>query len=172
MTPQDGRAITTWPNQDEALADVASRIRRVVERIRDEQTPTVVPQLDETGDAGAAALRSTLSSALDELASKGEGHFLIAVIGRYFVQFLCQDGGVWCEAISNTYLEEGTFLDESQEATLRELGWNPPEESLTNWWWAAPAELSSDEIAALAVRTVLEAYRMDSSEAFTFEFGE
>jgi T3SS (YopN, CesT) and YbjN peptide-binding chaperone 3/TIR domain len=172
VTPQDGRAVTTWPNQDEALADVASRVKRVVERIRDEQTPTIVPRVDETEDAGAAALRAALSSALDKLVSEGQGHFLIAAIGPYFAQFLFEDRGMWCETVSNTFLDEQTLLDDSQEATLRELGWNPPDETLTNWWWAAPGELSSDEIATLVVRTLLDAYRIESTQAFAFEYGE
>jgi len=33
VTPTDGRAITTWPNRDEAFLDVAKSIRRAIEKI-------------------------------------------------------------------------------------------------------------------------------------------
>src|SRR3954454_1496267 len=39
ITPQDGRPVSAWADRDEALANVASRIRRVVERIRAELAP-------------------------------------------------------------------------------------------------------------------------------------
>ena len=33
--PTDGKAVTLWPNQDEAFADIARQIRRAVKELRD-----------------------------------------------------------------------------------------------------------------------------------------
>ncbi len=33
-TPKDGRAVTSWPNHDEAFADIATHIRRLVENLQ------------------------------------------------------------------------------------------------------------------------------------------
>jgi TIR domain-containing protein len=61
--PRDARPITTWPNVDEAFADVARGIRRVVEHLARRATASAVPK------AGAPA-RSELDA--------GEAEFLQA----------------------------------------------------------------------------------------------
>lgn len=38
--PKDGKPISTWSNEDEALLDVAKGIRRVVEDLKKKSTPT------------------------------------------------------------------------------------------------------------------------------------
>lgn len=167
VTPGDARPVSTWEDRDEALADVASRIRRVVERIRDEQTPAAAPP-PVSSDARLAALDDALTSALDQLLAAGDGQFLIAEIGPYYAQFRAEDGGLWCEVVANEFLEGPATLDDTQLAQLAELGWSEPEENLPNWWWSAPRDLASREIAAFVVRTLAEAYRVEPTGQFVF----
>jgi TIR domain len=53
VTPTDGRAITTWPNQDEAFLDVAKSIRRAIEEIGAVKEPSDVHEYIEIEEVEA-----------------------------------------------------------------------------------------------------------------------
>jgi hypothetical protein len=85
--------------------------------------------------------------------------------GSHFVQFARERAGLLAEAVSNLYLEGGRRLDPGQEATLAELGWEAPHprsKHRRNWSrrWRTPTP--DAEAAALAVRSLREAYRVAS----------
>jgi hypothetical protein len=169
VAPKDAQPVTTWQNQDEALADVAAKIRRVVERIREERAPTATPpQIDYGSHPLLAERQRQLESALDELSAAGDDAFLVADLGEYYAQFRVDDGLIWCEVVSNANLPPELALDEGQESMLSSLGWNPPEENLPNWWWPAPPGSTSKEIAAFAVQTLSDAYRLEFASPFEF----
>ena len=52
---------------------------------------------------------------------------------NYYVQFAVQDGGMYCEAVSNQYLAPEHQLDDEQTAALEALGWREGEHEGQNW---------------------------------------
>jgi hypothetical protein len=52
----------------------------------------------------------------------------------YHIQFAIQGDRLFCEAVSNQYLEPQHQLDEGQLRTLENLGWRAPEYEAQNWF--------------------------------------
>lgn len=52
---------------------------------------------------------------------------------NYYVQFAVQDGGMYCEAVSNQYLAPEHQLDAEQTIVLEGLGWHEGEYEGQNW---------------------------------------
>jgi hypothetical protein len=89
--PKDGKAITTWPNLDEAYTDVAQQIRKVVEALR-RDTPTgsmnlVASETTNTTPAGKVLPRSSNLRLRKEFTDFDKDNFLheaFEFIARFF----------------------------------------------------------------------------------------
>jgi len=99
-----------------------------------------------------------------------------------FVQFMNQGGaGVRAEAVSDFYLEDGDHLSEHDHEALLELGWGAPTnlpdefgrrpDGSPNYFLdlANPAPL--DELALLAVNTLLHVYGAEHPNALEYSTG-
>lgn len=184
VVPRDAVPVVKWPDQDEALADVAAKIRRVVERLRPGQAAssqsaggvsseksTTSHTLDSAAEPAIATRTRKIVAALEELLKHPDGAYFVLIADaerNYFTQYLVDEGAVWCEAVSNQYLDSQHELGGGQMGRLAELGWNPPDENLPNWWWAVSKETPLDEIAALTLRTLTSVYGVDPTDSFTF----
>jgi hypothetical protein len=71
--------------------------------------------------------------------------------------------------VSNQCLQPGDALGPEEMAHLAELGWNPPEENLVNWWWPATQETPTTEIAELTLRTLTSVYGVNPEETLNVE---
>jgi hypothetical protein len=65
---------------------------------------------------------------LQEITSEGgdNNHFIIHLNDDYYIQFTGQKGNpdVYCEAVSNLFLEEKVKLTEAKEQQMLDLGWS------------------------------------------------
>ena len=78
---------------------------------------------------------------------------------NYYIQFAVQDGGMYCEAVSNQYLEPEHQLDDEQTLALENLGWREGESEGQNWvrtFTPGPEALASS--VSLARRAFSEVY--------------
>lgn len=108
--PRDGKPITSWPDRDEALADVAREVAKAVEAIGACATPARVaartlPAPAQSADAGAAKPRSSNLRLKKEFTEKDRDDFL-----RSTFDFVCKffEGSV--EAIGERNSDvTGTF---------------------------------------------------------------
>ena len=78
---------------------------------------------------------------------------------NYYIQFAVQDGGMYCEAVSNQYLEPEHQLDDEQTIALEHLGWREGEYEGQNWvrtFTPGPEALASS--VSLARRAFSEVY--------------
>ena len=70
---------------------------------------------------------------LQEIMTEGgdNNYFILHLDDVYYMQFMCQKGNkdVYCEAVSNNFLEGKEQLNEAQEAQLLKLGWNANDNS-------------------------------------------
>ena len=85
--------------------------------------------------------------------------------GSHFVQFARSRGGLLAEAVSNLYLAGSRLLDAEQGAALAALGWEAPHprsRHRRNWSRRWPTPTPDAEAAAVAVRSLREAYRVAS----------
>jgi hypothetical protein len=53
---------------------------------------------------------------------------------NYYIQFALQGDRIFCEAVSNQYLEPQDQLDDTQLRSLENLGWREPEYDAQNWF--------------------------------------
>lgn len=53
---------------------------------------------------------------------------------NYYIQFAMQGERLFCEAVSNQYLEPDDHLSDAQLRTLENLGWREPETEGQNWF--------------------------------------
>ena len=78
---------------------------------------------------------------------------------NYYIQFAVQDGGMYCEAVSNQYLEPEHQLDDEQTIALEHLGWREGEHEDQNWvrtFTPGPEALANS--VSLARRAFSEVY--------------
>src|SRR3954451_11699922 len=79
---------------------------------------------------------------------------------NYYVQFALDGGRLYCEAVSNQYLEPPNELSDAQLRTLENLGWREPEHHGQNWFRTFRPTSAADyaEIVAMARRAFVEVY--------------
>src|SRR5262245_16478005 len=79
---------------------------------------------------------------------------------NYYIQFALDSDRLYCEAVSNEYLEPPYTLDDEQMGVLENLGWRPPEHEGQNWFrtFRPSSPEDYDEIVALVHRVWLEVY--------------
>jgi hypothetical protein len=129
--------------------------------------PNSVEDFTAPGD-GALAAATGDPGAGDELTWDDFEARLVASLERkslYFVQF-AQGGraGFLAEAVSNRYLTGSAQLAPDQEEAMGALGWQFPDHHATkpenfSRQWPMPAPFA--DVAALAVRTLREAYAVE-----------
>ena len=125
------------------------------------------------------AFEKALASALSVLAD--ESLVVSARMGNRFVQFhACPDEGVFCEAVSNAYLDPAERLDDGQLAALLSLGWSAPTRApdsqspasapkgSPNFFREFPTPYACSEIARFAVRTLTEVLRIPSPDGLEY----
>ena len=125
------------------------------------------------------AFEQALASALSVLAD--ESLVVSARMGNRFVQFhACPDEGVFCEAVSNAYLDPAERLDDGQLAALLSLGWSAPTRApdsqspasapkgSPNFFREFPTPYACSEIARFAVRTLTEVLRIPSPDGLEY----
>jgi hypothetical protein len=167
VVPRDALPVTRWKDQDEALVDVASKIRRAVERLGERETPLISAErsiaesrLDVSSPSVRARMREVVAG-LEDLIAQPVGEYLIISADderNYYTQYRTDEKGLWCEAVSNQWLEPEHALEPQQISRLAELGWKAPEENLPNWWWAAPEDTSLEAVATLTLETLTSVY--------------
>lgn len=126
------------------------------------------------------AFEQALSSALSVLAD--ESLVVTARVGNRFVQFhACPDEGVFCEAVSNAYLDPAEKLDDGQLAALLSLGWSAPTHApdspspasaprkSPNFFREFPTPYACSEIARFAVRTLTDVLRIPSPDDLEYK---
>jgi hypothetical protein len=185
VVPRDGRPITRWPNADEAYSDVVSRIRSVLEaRIpaKREGEPSeriqVTRSADPSTNPNTSARSREIVLALRELLRQPKESDTFVTIyeksrGHYYMQCVAEppDGGFWCEAVSNEFLDPGNELGAAQMSRLSALGWESPDapgSSSPNW---ACALDDVEEVASLMVRTLSEVYGAHLNEPLEIDKG-
>ncbi len=95
----------------------------------------------------------------------GRSNFAIIHLKEdYYMQMAAGKGDyeIYCEAVSNYYLEEKTCLNESQQKTLENLNWklngNEGNFSMT---FSVDSENARKTLAELLLRTAKEVYNID-----------
>jgi TIR domain len=177
IVPRNARPITQWASADEAYSDVAASIRSVIEqrlRGRSEEPPVLHPDLPSAAplpaDPAAPARCQQIEAALAQLLDRGHPDEFIVVVGdgeaNYYTQCFAEEGSLWCEAVANDYLDAAHALSADATARLSALGWNPPGDSVPNWWCVRPTPQS---VATLMVRTLGEAYGVRLDQPFRIE---
>ncbi len=87
-----------------------------------------------------------------------EQDIVIFTFGEFFIQFLGGKGyyDLFCEAISNNYLEEETYLNENQIKKLLELGWQEPQTPDDNFYLIHPIEYikEREKLIQLFIKTI------------------
>lgn len=176
VVPKDGRPISRWTDTELAFSDAAAKIRSAVQEhltslpgdFREQHREREQPDLDVDESLGARS--AELQAALEELRTQAEGAYLIVIdpVRGYFTQFLGDETGFWCEAVSNEFLEPGDALDDDQLSRLASLGWRPPMESTPNWWYGEDARSAAD-VAVASVRALRDVYGVSLDKPFKLE---
>ena len=113
-----------------------------------------------------------------------EDEWLILSLKRRdrFVQFMNQGGaGFRAEAVSDFYLEDGDHLSEHDHGALLELGWDAPTnlpdelgrrpDGSPNYFLDLANPVPLDELALLAVNTLLHAYGAEHPNVLEYSTG-
>jgi hypothetical protein len=121
-----------------------------------------------------AATDEQIKEALEKLVADGisAGAFVVLDADQsrnYYIQFAFQDGRLYCEAVSNQYLEPGDQLNDGQLAALENLGWREPEHEAQNWFRVFRPDSPTDfaEIVQLVHRVFHEIYGIAVGAAIT-----
>ena len=94
----------------------------------------------------------------------GDSNFVVFTADpakNYYIQFVGElaHDSLFGEAVSNEFLEPPFTLTLSQEARLRELGWQAGEDNFYQEWFASNDE-DRQEIAQLVMQTFIEVYNI------------
>lgn len=83
---------------------------------------------------------------------------------NYYIQFAMQGDRLFCEAVSNQYLEPENQLSQEQLRTLENLGWREPEYEAQNWFRTFRPVQPDDyiEIVRLARKAFTDVYGLES----------
>jgi len=80
----------------------------------------------------------------------------------YYIQFAIQGDRLFCEAVSNQYLEPQHQLDADQLRALENLGWRQPDYEAQNWFrtFRPAGRADYDEIVTLVHKAFAAVYRL------------
>lgn len=116
------------------------------------------------------ATDSEIVEALTKLVTDGivAGTFVILEGGptrNYYIQFAVQGGRLFCEAVSNQYLEPQDQLDDAQLRALENLGWREPEHEAQNWFRTFRPNDPDDYIAIVGItrRAFTDVFRLPAN---------
>lgn len=177
LVPSNARPISSWSNVDQAYAEVAASIRKVLEdRVRSSALAGLaydadIPRPAELAVSVEAAARGREVEKLVRDCAASVGDFVILTgdtDANYFAQCIREEDGFWCEAVSNAYLDAPHRLGAAQTARLAAFGWNPPERGLFNWWCVREDPV---DVAALMVRTLNEVFGVPLDVPFQLDSG-
>lgn len=98
----------------------------------------------------------------------GDSNFVVFTADaakNYYIQFVGElaHDSLFGEAVSNEFLEPPFTLTLSQEARLRELGWQAGEGNFYQEWFASNDE-ERQEIAQLVMQTFIEVYDISPTQ--------
>ena len=111
--------------------------------------------------------KEVIISAIEQILYKGgKSNFLIFNLDSdYFIQMAAGRGDyeIYCEAISDNYLEEDKRLTKEQKGILRSLLWNDPKSSEDNYYikYKVNSELSRIRLAELILKTANQVYNCE-----------
>ena len=94
----------------------------------------------------------------------GNNNFVILGLSSdYYIQIAAAKGAyeVYCEAVSNYYLEEENWLQGKQIEWLEKLNWNLKEDENYSLSHSVDSENSRELLAKLIVDTAMQAYKVD-----------
>jgi hypothetical protein len=119
--------------------------------------------------------QSRIEAALQRITSGGgDGNFLIASTGEFYVQFAGEAGAaeICMEAVGNAHLEDASKLDAGREAAMSDAGF-----VLADWGnWVLHRKVTSmglQELAALSVALLRDVYGADPMTIeLTVELGD
>jgi hypothetical protein len=111
-------------------------------------------------NADDQSIAAALAKLVDDELVAGTFVILEPVGSYYYIQFAFDGGRLFCEAVSNEYLEEPHTLDDEALRILENLGWRPPEYEGQNWFrtFKPTSPEDYDEVVALAHRAFREVY--------------
>lgn len=92
------------------------------------------------------------------------GNVALLHLDGYYMQFLSRKGAyeIYCEAVSNYYLDEHESLNESQINQLLTLGWQTPKDGEGNFFmnYKIDSEKARENLAEIIVKTSQEVYHL------------
>ncbi len=115
--------------------------------------------------------REVILSAIEQIIYEGgKSNFVIFNLNSdYYIQMAARRGDyeIYCEAISDNYLEEGKLLTQAQKETLKKLSWNDPENSEGNYFIKhnVDSELSRTNLSGLISKTANQVYSCEEIRA-------
>jgi hypothetical protein len=177
VVPRDGRPITKWSNADEAYSDAAAKIRSALaDRIRSASLrgrPSRIQPVRAAGvkvDTHAAGRLREIRAVLNDLMRQSKADEFVIFIGdprkNYFTQCTMQEDAIWCEAVSNGFLEPKYALGSAQTSDLVGLGWSPPAAGAENWWCI---KTDAEAVATLMVGTLSDVYGVSAEQPLKIE---
>jgi hypothetical protein len=88
---------------------------------------------------------------------------------NYYIQFAFDGGRLFCEAVSNQYLEPPYRLDGEQLHAVENLGWGPPEYEGQNWFrtFQPTSPQDYEQIVRLVHRAFHDVYRLPDTVPIT-----
>jgi hypothetical protein len=101
--------------------------------------------------------------ALNELVNCEAGSYLVITGGDHYVQFMREDYGLHCEAVSNAFLPNKLHLSREKIRQLLSLGFKKPDKDFRNYYKTFEVKDSSSplaSIAALVVKVMSEIYEV------------
>jgi len=130
------------------------------------ESPMVADLEREVDELETLAIVSSLKRLEEYRARKEYAYQFVIVRGddtrNYYIQFAVDEGGLFCEAVHNMYLEDEDKLTSDQVGELLELGWDPPDNRDQNLYrtFHPAGEEDLREIAELTRRTLEDVYRV------------
>ena len=94
----------------------------------------------------------------------GKNNFVILGLSSdYYIQIAAAKGAyeVYCEAVSNYYLEEEDWLQGEQVELLKKMNWSLKEDENYSLNHPVDSENSRELLAKLIVDTAMQAYKVD-----------
>jgi len=135
---------------------------------------TVPPATDDTAiwTMRLSTFQRDLEGLIDVLVSSPGRWVFILEPGesdRYLQMLVYEDGSIFAEAVSNSFLEGPDRLSTGEEAALGVIGWNEPRLPDEPNWWAVQATIYPDtsELGRLILATLESVYGLCGSDLVT-----